>query len=40
MADTDAEPPKSAEDEMTEKAKAYLEFLCDMFGVDPSKYGI
>lgn len=40
MADADEEPPKSAEDEMTEKAKAYLEMLCDVFGIDPSKYGM
>lgn len=38
--DADAEPPKSAEDELTDKAKAYLEMLCGMLGVDPSKYGI
>lgn len=36
----DAEPPKSAEDELTDKAKAYLEMLCGMLGVDPSKYGM
>ena len=40
MADADEEPSKSAEDELTEKAKAYLEVLCEMFGVDPSKYGM
>ena len=42
MADTedeDAKPPKSAEEELTDKAKAYFEMLCGMLGVDPSKYG-
>lgn len=38
--DEDAKPPKSAEEELTDKAKAYLEMLCGMFGIDPSKYGI
>lgn len=44
MADAEDEcepdPSKSAEDELTDKAKAYLEMLCGMFGVDPSKYGM
>ena len=34
----DPNPSKSAEDELTDKAKAYLEMLCGMFGIDPSKY--
>lgn len=38
--DEDAKPPKSAEEELTDKAKAYLEMLCGMFGIDPSEYGI
>lgn len=36
----DEEPPKSAEKELTDKAKAYLEMLCGMFGIDPSEYGM
>ena len=28
------------EEELTDKAKAYLEMLCGMFGIDPSKYGV
>ena len=38
--DEDEKPSKSAEEELTDKAKAYLEMLCGMFGIDPSKYGM
>lgn len=36
----DPNPSKSAEEELTAKAKAYLEMLCGMFGIDPSQYNM